>query len=142
MPRLSVIMVRAAMLHLAVGFLIGALMLINKALPFQQPGAAGEIWQLKPVHVELLIFGWMMQLAMGVAFWILPRFPTAPKYGRVWLAMSACVLLNTGVLISSAGLLIGSPVPALIGRVVILLAVLCFVVHIAPRVRPYLIPST
>lgn len=131
MPRLSVLMIRAALLHLGVGFLFGGLLLFNKGVPF-----VGVIWRLLPVHVELLIFGWTMQLAMGTAFWIVPRFTSPPRYGRVWLAALAFVLLNAGVLVSAAGQWSGSDLLQLSGRAGILLAGISFVFHIWPRIKP------
>ena len=131
MPRLSVLMIRAALHYLGTGFLFGGLLLFNKGVPF-----APIIWRLLSVHVELLLFGWMMQLAMGVAFWIVPRFSTPPRYGRVWLAALACALLNSGVLVSAAGQWSGSDLLQLGGRASILLAGVCFVFHILPRIKP------
>lgn len=128
MPRLSVWMIRVALLHLGVGFTIGGLMLSNKGVPY-----APTVWTMIGAHIELLLFGWMAQIAMGMAFWILPRFNnTNPdqRYGRVWLAWSAFVLLNAGVLLVSLGL------STLAGRILEALAAGCFVLHIWPRVKP------
>lgn len=131
MPRLSVLMIRAALLHLGIGFLFGGLLLFNKGLPF-----AGFLWRLLPIHIELLLFGWMLQLTMGVAFWIVPRFSTPSRYGRVWLVVLAFVLLNVGVWITVAGQWGGSLNLLLIGGVCILLSGGCFVLHIVPRIKP------
>ena len=133
MPRLSVLMIRTALIYLAVGFFIGGLMLFNKAVLLD-----GAIFRLPPIHVDLLMFGWTMQLIMGTAFWILPRFEKPPKYGRVVLVRAAFVLLNAGVMTAVIGQWINQAGIILIGRVILLVAVLCFVVHIAPRVRPFL----
>ena len=92
MPRLTVWMVRAALLHLGAGFTFGALMLLNKGAP-----VSGEIWRLLWPHVELVLLGWTLQLGMGVAFWIMPRFSGERRYGRVWLGWAAFGLLNAGV---------------------------------------------
>jgi hypothetical protein len=137
MPRLSVWMIRAALLYLGIGFLFGGLLLINKGLPF-----APLIWRLLPVHVELLLFGWMMQLAMGVAFWIAPRFSSEPRYGRVRLAVFAAVLLNTGIWISATGQWGGTPTLHLTGRLLVLLAGGCFIMHLLPRIKPLSTAST
>lgn len=131
MPRLSVLMIRAALLYLGVGFLFGGLLLFNKGVPF-----AGSIWRLLPVHVELLIFGWMMQLIMGVAFWIAPRFSVEPRYGRVVLARLAFVLLNAGTWLSAASQWSGSASFHLIGRMALLGAGIAFVFHLFPRIKP------
>lgn len=130
MPRLSVLMIRAALLYLGVGFLFGGLLLFNKGIPVE-----GSIWRLLPVHIELLVFGWMLQLIMGVAFWIAPRFSTEPRYGRVFLAQLAFVLLNLGTCLSASGQWSGSLLH-LIGRVALLGAGIAFVFHLYPRIKP------
>lgn len=131
MPRLSVLMIRAALLYLGTGFLFGGLLLFNKGIPFE-----GSVWRLLSVHVELLVFGWMMQLVMGMAFWIAPRFSAEPRYGRVALARFAFVLLNVGTCLSAAGQWSGSASLHLIGRVALLSAGMAFLFHLFPRIKP------
>ncbi len=132
MPRLSVFMVRAALLHFGFGLMIASLALFNKGIPFDS-----ILWRFVPIHVEVLIFGWMMQFALGVAFWIMPRFATGSRYGRVWLARAAFMLLNTGVVAAAVGLSWNIPLLVFIGRGTLLLAVIAFAVHIVPRVKPF-----
>ena len=84
MTRLSVWTVRTALLYLGAGFLIGALMLTQKGLPFDP-----ALLRMLPMHIEFVLIGWTLQLAMGIAFWILPRFSREPRYGNQtfgWLA--------------------------------------------------------
>ncbi len=98
MPRFSVWSIRIGLLYLALGFTFGALMLINKGVPY-----SASMWRLLPIHIEILLFGWLAQLAMGVAFWILPRFSRAPRRGNEKLAWVGLVLLNLGILFVSLG---------------------------------------
>lgn len=93
MPRLTSLAVRLAMLHLIAGFSIGALMLISKAT-----GGFAQSWAYLPVHIDLLLVGWMAQLAAAVAYWILPRFRGGqrPLSSLAWFTILA---LNTGVLL-------------------------------------------
>lgn len=94
MPTLSRWCVRAALLYLVFGFTLGGLLLSAKA------GAADlRMWVWLPAHVDALIVGWMIQLAMGVAFWILPRRRIVGR-GRTELAWASFVLLNTGLTFS------------------------------------------
>ena len=132
MPRPSVWLVRAALLHLGVGITFGALMLWNKGLPFEP-----LLWVLYLPHIEMLLFGWTVQLIMGVAFWIVPRFSNEPRYGRVGLVWGAMACLNAGVLLMVAAYLLNSP-PAwvLAGRGLELLAVALFAAHVWPRIKP------
>jgi hypothetical protein len=124
-PRVSVWLVRAALLHLAGGFVIGALLLAERGVPF-----APELWALRALHVEMLLVGWTMQLVMGVAIWIFPRFALrqAPARSAVtaWLVL---ILLNGGVALVGAGALVA-------GRLLEVAAAASFAVHLWRRVTP------
>ncbi|NOZ73444.1 MAG: hypothetical protein GXP38_16340 [Chloroflexi bacterium] len=67
MPRLSTWFVRASLIYLALGVTLGGLLLAEKGIPFYP-----ALWIALPVHMEFLLIGWMVQLAMGMAYWILP----------------------------------------------------------------------
>ena len=131
MPRLTVWMVRAALLHLGAGFTFGALMLLNKGAP-----VSGEIWRLLWPHVELVLLGWTLQLGMGVAFWIMLRFSGEPRYGRVWLGWAAFGLLNAGVVTVIGGQWAGMDGLVAAGRALEVLAVGAFALHLWPRIKP------
>ena len=62
-----------------------------------------NIGLLLPVHVSTMVFGWMLQFVLGVAYWMLPKFRQEPRRGRVLPAKVSLFALNTGVIISSAG---------------------------------------
>ncbi len=133
MPRVSVWLIRLALVYFGVGFTVGGLLLFNKGVPLDS-----QLWRLWPVHVELTLVGWTMQLVMGVAYWILPRFTGARRYGRrVWLAWAALMMLNIGVLAASLGQVAegASPLVA-VGRICQLLAAAAFAGYIWPRVKP------
>lgn len=135
MPKLSVWMVRASLIHMGIGFLFGALILYHKGIPLY-----GWVWHLLTPHIEMMIFGWTMQLVMGVAFWILPRFASEGhphgRYGRTDLAWWSFIMLNAGVICASLGGWFAEAEPVLIGRLLILVAVAFFAVVIWPRVKP------
>ena len=130
MPRLSVWFIRAALLYLVAGFTFGALMLANKGLSFSP-----LLWRLLPIHVEIVLMGWIAQLALGVAYWILPRFRQAR--GNTQAAGAAFVLLNTGIWLIGLSLVINGPswVP-LLGRLAEVGAAAAFALHAWPRVKP------
>ncbi|GIV95957.1 MAG: hypothetical protein KatS3mg057_0614 [Herpetosiphonaceae bacterium] len=92
MPAISRYAIRAALVHLALGVTIGALLLANKALPF-----APWIWSLLPAHIHMLLIGWTVQLAFGVAFWILPRLSAEGDRGSPVLSWLIVAGLNGGV---------------------------------------------
>jgi hypothetical protein len=130
MPALSIYFIRTALINLAVGFTFGMLMLWNKGLPIHP-----SIWKLLPGHIELLLLGWTLQLAFGVAFWILPRFRT--ERGEVRLAWLAYFLLNAGVwMVTLAPILPAPGGVTLAGRVAEVCATAAFALHAWPRIKP------
>lgn len=132
MPRLSVWMIRAALLHLAAGFAIGALLLAHRGAPIHP-----AVPMLRPAHAELLLLGWTVQLAMGVAFWILPRFRAGPERGDERPALLAFLLLNVGVIAAAAGGIATLDALSLGGRCAEGVAALAFAAHAWPRVKPF-----
>lgn len=130
MPTLSVWAVRASLFHLVLGFTFGGLMLFNKGVPLHP-----MIWALLPAHIEVLLFGWVAQLAMAVGFWILPRF--SGKRGNVPLAWGAILLLNAGTITAGFGPFVTSGDGLfLIGRALLVAGVGAFALHAWPRVKP------
>jgi heme/copper-type cytochrome/quinol oxidase subunit 1 len=97
-PGLSLWFIGAAMAYLVVGAFAGAVMLVSRGLRLAVP--AGELLSL---HIEFMLVGWAIQLAMGVAYWILPRHKSGPGRGNERLAWSSFVLLNVGVLLAALG---------------------------------------
>ena len=131
MPKLSVWLVRASLIHMGVGFLFGALILHHKAVPI-----AIWSWRLLNPHIELMIFGWTIQFVMGIAFWILPRFSGDQRYGKVYLGWWSFRLLNLGILLTAVATWLASDWVSLVGRLSTLGAVFLFVLLIWPRVKP------
>ncbi len=130
MPRLSRWFLRAALIHLLLGFTLGAALLAHKGL-----GLDPRLWRVLPAHMDSLLWGWTAQLAMGVAYWILPR--VSGRRPRPALAWAAFVLLNLGVLAVDLASLLAAPgwlIP--VGRLVEAAAGLSFALHAWQRVRP------
>lgn len=129
MPRLSVWFIRAALACLLAGFTLGALMLTNKGVSLSP-----LLWRLLPTHIEVLLVGWIVQLAMGVAFWILPRFQSSR--GDVRPAWAAFVLLNSGLLLAGLGATFDlSPWLVAAGRLAEITSVAAFAWHAWPRIK-------
>ncbi len=131
MPRLSAWSVRLAMLYLLLGFTFGALMLANKGIPFD-----AWLWRLLPAHMDILLFGFVIQLAIGFAFWILPRYRGGSRGNEnvVWVAV---VLLNLGIwTITIAGSFNFSGLWMVTGRLLEGVAAILFVFQIWKRIRP------
>ena len=136
MPRLSQLMIRTALVWLALGYTFGGLVLFAKGVPLL-PG----LWLLRSAHIHVLLVGWTVQLACGVAFWILPRLgaggrgderPVWGCYATINSGVSLAVLhsLLAGTASWSRWLLL--PIGALYLATAIL-----FLRHAWPRIRPF-----
>ena len=133
MPKLTVWFVRTALCYLAVGFSLGALLLAARGVAFPAPVA-----RLLPLHTEFLLVGWLVQLALGVAFWILPRFRSGPERGREALAWLSYGFLNLGVIAAAFPPMMGPSLDSrLVGRATQGLAIVAFAVHAWPRVKAF-----
>lgn len=128
MPELSVWTVRSALVALVVGTLMGALMLAAKA-----GMAPPTLMRLLPVHQEIVLLGWLVQLAMGVGYWILPRVDGARP--RAWLAVVAVICLDAGVVAAALGAWFGVTGAIVCGRILELVAAIGFVGHFWTRIR-------
>ncbi len=132
MPRLSSWFVRASLVYLAFGYTFGAILLANKALAFY-PTA----WRLLPIHIEMLLMGWFIQLAVGVAFWILPRLTGPAPRGNQTLVWLAFWLINVGIGLVALGAIVLVPSLPLLGRLAELGGVLAFVIGSWKRVKAF-----
>jgi hypothetical protein len=90
MGRLSSLMVRASFGGLVAGFVIGGMVPIDRTLP-------GE-WRFwaSPTQGHILFVGWLVQFALGIAFWPLPRrrTPERPLGSPEGIAYGAVAALN------------------------------------------------
>lgn len=122
MPLISNLMIRLSLIYLILGVFIGTLMLINKAWLISP-----LLWFVLPIHIEFLIFGWIIQFTMGMGYWILPRFLESKARGNETLAWLMVLLLNGGILlVAFSGYGLGRSF-ALTGRIIEALSVLLFI---------------
>lgn len=134
MPPLSRIMIRAALINGWLGMTLAALLLINKGLPGVLPG---NLWRWLPVHMNMLLVGWMVQLAMGVAYWIMPRLHLSER-GRVQFAIAAGILLNIGVWVHGLAILLRGWIGwQAAGLILETSAVATFIFHVYPRIKTF-----
>lgn len=93
MDQLSIVMVRSSLLWLLAGVAIGSLMLVDRAIP-----GDWRLW-MAPSHAHMLFVGWLVQFALGIAYWLMPRkrTPERPLGYREGLAISGAVALNVGL---------------------------------------------
>jgi hypothetical protein len=137
MPRLSQLMIRTALVWLATGYTIGGLLLLNKGIPLLP-----WLWALRFTHVHLLLVGWTVQMACGVAFWILPRLDASGSRGNQRLAWLCYGALNIGVVLAALHDPLAMAIDEsaitrgmlVIAGVLYIVAIMAFVAHAAPRV--------
>ncbi|HMQ32440.1 MAG TPA: hypothetical protein PKD53_17035 [Chloroflexaceae bacterium] len=139
MPLVSRFLIRTALLQFAVGATIGSLMLAEKGLR-----VAPWLWTLRPAHIQMMLLGWTVQLACGVAIWILPRLDAAGGRGNLGLAWLGYGALNAGVALAALQL----PLAGLLGQgrlgwmpplagLLYLVALAAMVAHLWRRVLPF-----
>jgi hypothetical protein len=132
MPKLSVWMVKASLVYMGIGFFFGSLILHHKGIQIYP-----WTWKLLNPHIEIMIFGWTIQLVMGVAFAILPRFSDRDnRYGAEYLGWWSFYLMNSGVALTALAEWHVMIHLVFVGRLLVLLAILTFTIMIFPRVKP------
>jgi hypothetical protein len=126
-------MIRAALLHLGFGSALGSALLFNSAR-LHEPA----LRSLPSLHVEMLLLGWMVQLALGVGYWILPRTVAGEGRGSGWLGWLGMGALNLGVLVAGVSGTLAVPGAFLeAGRLVELIGAICFATLLWPRIRSF-----
>lgn len=140
MPNVTVFFIRTALIYLVIGFGIGALLLINKAYHIDS-----RIWGILNLHIQIVLFGWTLQLIFGVAFWIMPRLENN-LYGKIKLAWFSYFSLNIGLITSMTSYIlkflninIKISYLFLLSLILIFTGILSFVIYIFPRVRQVII---
>ncbi|MDD3828488.1 MAG: hypothetical protein PHY79_21200 [Anaerolineae bacterium] len=100
MPPLVRLFVRASFLYFLGAFLLGAFMALDSWL-----GLARWLRAVYLSQLHLLVVGWITQLAIGVAYWMFPRFrkeENPEPRGSDRLTWAVFVLLNAGLLLRFA----------------------------------------
>jgi hypothetical protein len=77
MPSTSRAFVKASLIYLALGAILGALLLVNRWIPIGSWIAAFRI-----SHIEFLVVGWLTQLILGVAWWLFPPLVVGLRPGE------------------------------------------------------------
>jgi cbb3-type cytochrome oxidase subunit 1 len=97
MPPLVRLFVRTSFLYFLGAFVLGALMALDGWL-----GLARWLRAVYLSQLHLLVVGWITQLALGVAYWMFPRFrkeQNSDPRGSDKLTWAVFVLLNAGLLL-------------------------------------------
>lgn len=149
MPTTTRVSVKASILYLCLGALLGALLLFDRWVPLLP-----AIALLRTAHVVFLVIGWLTQLIVGVAWWLFPPLqiglvPSSPavrrgqsQRGSEPLFWTTFVCLNAGVWLKAlseplyrrTGLMLWSGLNGL-SSLLLLAAAITFVVNLWRRVR-------
>lgn len=150
MPITTRTYVRASILYLCLGALLGLLLYVQRWLPLDP-----RIVLFKSSHVQFLVVGWLMQIIMGVGWWLFPPLafgnrPGSPRplrsgqqqRGSETLFWATFGLLNTGILLWAIcdPLYNWTQIPlygalAGISGFFLTAAAICFVVNVWARIR-------
>lgn len=128
MPFISTIFIRWSMVQLAIASTIGLILIVAKAY-----GEFSWWWQFRSLHTEGMWLGWIINLVFGTAWWIMPKRLDFPdKYGFVSFAWLSFVFMQIDWLYR----VFIDPVTApMFIRLTPLVAVICFVIGIWPRLK-------
>lgn len=100
MPPLARALVKAAFVYFLAAFVLGALIMLDRWLTFSRWLRVAYLSQL-----HLLVVGWITQLAIGVAYWMFPRFRKEQNphpRGSDALTWAVFVCLNAGLFLRFA----------------------------------------
>jgi len=150
MPVTSRIFVKASILYLCLGAILGAIMFISRWIPL-----GAWVSYIRVSHTQILIVGWLTQLILGVAWWLFPPLkiglrsdaPLPLRRGQTQRGSEPLFWITFGLL--NAGVLIQSVVQPLytwsrfdlfrvltgISGILLFLAALAFVANMWGRVR-------
>src|SRR5690606_14282476 len=94
MPRLTRYFIRAALVYLVLGLLVGVLLVAGSVIPVPP-----QVATLFPVYLHLLVVGWITQLIAGVAYWMFPKYSKESPRGNERLSWGVFILLNVGLVL-------------------------------------------
>lgn len=97
MPPLARTYIKASFVYFVVAFVLGAMIMLDRWQGFSRWLRVGNV-----SYLHLLMVGWITQLALGVAYWMFPRFlkEQDPRgRGSDRLAWFVFVTLNAGLVL-------------------------------------------
>jgi hypothetical protein len=96
MPKYSIYFIKTAFIYFIFGTILGSTLLINKAYNFNS-----LIWNILPIHIEILFIGWFLQFILGVAYWIMPKYFSSKSYGNENIIKTSYILINSGLILKT-----------------------------------------
>jgi len=87
-----------SLFYLVLGFTLGSLLLIHKGINLHP-----LLWNLRPVHIEITLWGFITQLAVGVGYGIFPRYRARRPRGNPAAHTVLVILINLGIVLTILG---------------------------------------
>lgn len=94
MPPITRLFVKTSLIYLVASFGVGLSLTLRPLAPL--PAVVNG---LAPVYFHLFMVGWVMQLIVGVAYWMFPKWSRERPRGHDSLALATYWLLNAGLLL-------------------------------------------
>jgi cytochrome c oxidase cbb3-type subunit 1 len=90
---------------------IGSILGLLVSLKFNQPDFLGSrdfltFGKLRPLHLDIVTYGWLSFAGLGISLWLVPRMMKVPLQGKKVLYVAG-ILWNLGVIVGAIGLLYG-----------------------------------
>lgn len=98
MPLLSRTFIKAGLIYFVVGLMAGVLYFARST--FNLPANLSALY---PVYIHLLMVGWVMQLILGVVYWMFPKYSKERPRGSETLGWVVFWLLNAGLILRAVG---------------------------------------
>jgi heme/copper-type cytochrome/quinol oxidase subunit 1 len=98
MPLLSRTFIKAGLTYFIVGLMAGVFYLGRQT--FSLPASFNVLY---PVYIHLLMVGWVMQLILGVVYWMFPKYTKERPRGSEQLGWVVFWLLNAGLILRAVG---------------------------------------
>lgn len=98
MPTLTRYHIKSGLIYFVVALLLGFLILAKSILNLPE-----LIIAFNPVYLHLLMVGWILQLIMGVVYWMFPKYSKEHPRGSEKLGWAVYILLNMGLILRVVG---------------------------------------
>ncbi|MCL4830631.1 MAG: hypothetical protein KJZ95_24955 [Caldilinea sp.] len=94
MPSITRLFIKASLLYLVAAFFVGVILVLRPM--YDLPAITAGF---SPIYFHLFMVGWVMQLIVGVAYWMFPKWSKTQPRGHDSLALATFWLLNAGLLL-------------------------------------------
>ena len=98
MPTLTRYFIKAGLIYLIAALSLGAALLGRDFLRLPD-----VIVRFSPVYIHLLMVGWVLQLIIGVVYWMFPKYSRNNPRGSDQLGWMVFALLNVGLILRAVG---------------------------------------